>query len=127
MPSVGLQKVCLMRTIVLISCVSKKQAHKAKVKDLYISPLFRKNLAYAQKLKPDMIYILSAKYGLLDLDTEIEPYDLTLNNMPSNEIKSWAKKNSRTIISNNKFETRPFCFSCWRKISQTSASSHFIV
>ena len=81
-----------MRKVVLISCVSKKQAHKAKVKDLYISPLFRKNLAYAQKLKPDMIYILSAKYGLLDLDTEIEPYDLTLNNMPSNEIKSWAKK-----------------------------------
>ena len=81
-----------MRTIILISCVSKKQSHTSKAKDLYISPLFRKNLAYAQKLKPDAIYILSAKYGLLDLDTEIEPYDLTLTDMPADEVKAWAKK-----------------------------------
>lgn len=81
-----------MRTIVFISCVSKKQPHKSKAKDLYISPLFRKNLAYARKLKPDAIYVLSAKYGLLDLETEIEPYDLTLNNMPATEIKIWAGK-----------------------------------
>ncbi len=80
-----------MKTIVLISCVSKKQPHKAKAKDLYISPLFRKNLAYAQKLKPDAVYILSAKYGLLDLEADVEPYDLTLNNMPVGEIKAWAK------------------------------------
>ncbi len=81
-----------MRTIVLISCASKKRHHKSKAKNLYISPLFQKNLTYAQKLKPDVIFILSAKYGLLDLDTEIEPYDLTLNNMPASEIKVWAGK-----------------------------------
>ena len=81
-----------MQTIVLISCVSQKKPHKAKAKDLYISALFRKALAYAHKLNPDVVYILSAKYGLLDLETEIEPYDLTLNKMPVGDIKAWAKK-----------------------------------
>jgi hypothetical protein len=82
-----------VRKIVLISCVSKKRSHKSKTKDLYISALFQKSLAYAQKLKPYAIYILSAKYGLLDLETEIEPYDVTLNNMSAGELKTtWAEK-----------------------------------
>ena len=80
-----------MKTIILISCVSKKLPYKAKAEKLYISPLFRKNLAYAQKLKPDAVYILSAKYGLIDLEADVDPYDLTLNNMPVNEVKAWAK------------------------------------
>lgn len=81
-----------MRKIVLISCVSKKRSYKSKATDLYISALFQKNLAYAQKLKPYAIYILSAKHGLLDLETEIEPYDFTLNNMSAGEVKAWAGK-----------------------------------
>lgn len=79
-----------MRKIVLISCVSKKLPYKAPARNLYTSPLFKKNLAYAQRLKPDAIFILSAKHGLVDLDQEIEPYDLTLNNMGAGEIKAWA-------------------------------------
>ena len=70
-----------MRKIVLISCVSKKLPYKAQAKQLYISPLFKKNLAYAQQLKPDAIFILSAKYGLVDLEQVIEPYDLALKSI----------------------------------------------
>jgi hypothetical protein len=44
------------------------------------------------KLNPDTIYILSAKYGLLDLDAEIDPYNQTLNTMPAAEIRSWAER-----------------------------------
>ena len=77
--------------IILISCVSKKQKQKSKSKDLYISPLFKYNMNYAKSLNPDRIFILSAKYGLVDLDTEIEPYDLTLNKMSSDEIKRWSE------------------------------------
>lgn len=62
-----------MKKIVLISCVSQKRSHRSKAKDLYISALFKKNLAYARRLNPDAIYILSAKYGLVDLETEIDP------------------------------------------------------
>jgi hypothetical protein len=80
-----------MKRIVLISCVSKKRDHRSKAKDLYISALFMKNLEYARQLKPNMIFILSALHGLLDLGTEIEPYDKTLNKMSSQERKSWSK------------------------------------
>jgi cytoplasmic iron level regulating protein YaaA (DUF328/UPF0246 family) len=79
-----------MRKIVLISCVSKKLPRNSKARDLYISPLFKKNLQYALKLAPDQIFILSAKYGLVGLDDEIEPYEMTLNTMSVKEIKQWA-------------------------------------
>jgi hypothetical protein len=80
-----------MKRIVLISCVSQKLPYRSKAEDLYISPLFKKNLAYARRLNPDAIYILSAKYGLLDLATKIEPYNLTLNSISAAEIKEWSK------------------------------------
>jgi hypothetical protein len=81
-----------MNKIVLISCVGKKRAYRSKAKDLYISTLFKKNLAYARRLNPDAIYILSAKYGLLGLETEIDPYNLTLNTMSAGEIRGWADR-----------------------------------
>ncbi|MEO8426625.1 MAG: DUF6884 domain-containing protein [Verrucomicrobiota bacterium] len=81
-----------MKTIVLISCASKKVHHKTNAKDLYISPLFAGNLRYARSLKPDGIFILSAKHGLLGLDEEIEPYNTTLKDMPPAQIKAWANK-----------------------------------
>lgn len=79
-----------MKRIVLLSCVSMKRPYSTAAKDLYISPLFQKSLEYARKLKPDAIYILSAKYGLLDLEREVDPYNVTLNNMSANEARSWA-------------------------------------
>ena len=79
-----------MNTIVLISCVSKKLPDKARAKDLYISPLFRMNLKYAQHFSPQKVFILSAKYGLVRLDEEIEPYDVTLNKMSACERRIWA-------------------------------------
>ena len=81
----------MAKIIALISCVSKKLSHKAKARYLYTSPLFRLNFKFAESLKPDKIFILSAKYGLIGLDEEIEPYDKTLNMMSSDEIKKWAK------------------------------------
>ena len=79
-----------MAKMVLISCVSKKLNYKSKAQDLYISPLFKKNLKYARSLNPDIIFILSAKYGLLKLNKKIEPYNKTLNNMNSKKRKMWA-------------------------------------
>ena len=66
--------------------------YKAKVKDLYVSTLFKYSLAYAGKLNSDKIYILSAKHGLLSLVKEIEPYNETLNDKKAHEIKEWAEK-----------------------------------
>ncbi len=81
-----------MDTVVLISCVSKKATQKAQAKDLYISPLFRMNLAYARSLRPEKIFILSARYGAIDLEEEIEPYEQTLNTMRLQEVERWAEK-----------------------------------
>jgi hypothetical protein len=79
-----------MSRIVLISCVSTKLDKEAKAKDLYISPLFKMNYAYAQTLSPSAIYILSAKYGLVHPETIIQPYEQTLNAMKSGQVKDWA-------------------------------------
>lgn len=75
-----------MKKIVLISCVSRKGKLKAKAKDLYKGPLFKNSLEYARALNPDHIFILSAKYYLLDLDAEIEPYDVTLSYVSPNKM-----------------------------------------
>jgi hypothetical protein len=77
--------------IVLISCVSMKLKHKAKAEDLYISPLFIKSLAFAKIINPKKIFILSAEHHLLKLNTEIEPYNKTLNDMNDTENRMWAK------------------------------------
>lgn len=79
-----------MARIVLISCVSKKLSHKVKARNLYISPLFKYNLKYAESLNPDKIFILSAKFGLLNLEKQIAPYEKTLNKMSTEENKRWA-------------------------------------
>ncbi len=79
-----------MAKIILISCVSKKLNHRAKAKDLYTSPLFKYALKYACSLRPDKIFILSAKHGLSGLEKEIAPYNQTLNTMSLGAVKQWA-------------------------------------
>lgn len=43
------------------------------------SDLFRSSLEYAKSIQHDQIYILSAKYHLLELHEEIESYNETLS------------------------------------------------
>lgn len=84
-----------MATYVLISCVSKKRKLKKgetiEARLLYDSPLFHKAWAYAEALSPDRIFILSAKYGIIDPDTKIPYYNETLVGKPVAERKAWAK------------------------------------
>lgn len=75
----------------LISCVKTKLQKKTLAKDLYISDLFYKSLAYSLD-NYDKVFILSAKYGLLGLNDIIEPYELTLNNQNILFRKQWAYK-----------------------------------
>ena len=73
----------------LVSCVSAKKAYPARAKDLYVSPLFRKARSCAAALGCPW-YILSAKYGLVDPNETIEPYEKTLNTMRKDERREWA-------------------------------------
>lgn len=99
-----------MAKVVFISCVSKKLGTKARAEDLYISPLFRLNLAYARKLKPDKIFILSAKHGLLGLNDVIAPYDTTLNHMPDPQRRAWGAKVIEQLRSRVNLEKDKFIF-----------------
>jgi flagellar biosynthesis GTPase FlhF len=47
--------------------------------------MFRKTLEYGKRLKPDKMFILSAKHHLVPLDQKLEPYDLTLKDMKADE------------------------------------------
>ncbi len=58
---------------------------------MYTGLLFKKSLKYAKSLNPDLILILSAKYGVLKLNQKIEPYDKTLNKMNKEESEQWSQ------------------------------------
>ena len=107
-----------MKRIVLISCVSKKLPFKAKAKDLYISTLFKLNYQYAKSLNPDKIFILSAKYGLLNPEHEIEPYNETLNTKSMQEIKNWAKEVLIDLKKQSDLEKDEFIFLAGTKYRQ---------
>lgn len=97
-----------VRKVVLLSCVSQKQGYACRAKDLYKSPLFIKSLKYALSNKPDMIYILSAKYGLTGIDQIIKPYNETLNKMLTYKRKRWSENvlvglSTKCDISNDEF------------------------
>lgn len=98
------------KRVILISCVSKKLQIQARAEDLYVSTLYKLNLKYAKKLKPDNIFILSAKYGLVALDQVIEPYEKTLNTMSINEIKEWANQVLKKIKMYSSIEDTEFIF-----------------
>ena len=74
----------------LVSCVSVKQHAPVPAKDLYISPWFRKARACVEALGCPW-YILSAKYGLVDPNETIEPYEKTLKTMRAGERWEWAR------------------------------------
>jgi len=79
----------LSNALVLVSCVKSKRSHPAKARDLYTSPLFTmaRDLAEAQGSE---IRILSALYGLVEPDTEIAPYEYTLNKLGVAARRAWA-------------------------------------
>jgi len=99
-----------MAKIALISCVKRKLNHRAKAEDIYNSPLFKMSMNYARSLNPDEIYILSAKYGLLDLEKKIEPYNLTLNKMPKKKREEWAEKVVRQLEDVTDIQKDEFIF-----------------
>ncbi len=78
------------KTIVLLSCVSRKKTGIQPACNLYAGPLFQNSYEYAINLNPDFIHIMSAKYGLIDYNQPIEKYDVTLNDMSSDEIHVWS-------------------------------------
>lgn len=77
--------------IALLSCTSMKKSYDCKASIMYSeSPRFRLAYQYAKKCT-DKIYILSAKYGLLDENTIISPYNESLYEKTRTERLQWSE------------------------------------
>ena len=85
--------------IVFLACTKSKADKACKAQDMYQGELFNKSLRYARRLQPKAIYILSAKYGLLELDDPIEPYEQTLNGASKQTRKQWSYKVYKQLLA----------------------------
>lgn len=76
--------------IALVSCSKKKQTYPCQAKGLYsASQLFSLSYRYAEMLA-EKVYILSAKYGLVERTQVLAPYNLNLGDLPENRQMDWA-------------------------------------
>ena len=75
--------------LVLISCVSTKKEEPALAKDLYISDLFHKERAYAERSGVPW-YILSGQHGLVHPEHRLAPYDCYLSKKPVAYRRAWG-------------------------------------
>lgn len=57
----------MQKHIILIACGSRKATGPSPARNLYLGALFRKSLLYAESVHPDLILILSARHGILEL------------------------------------------------------------
>lgn len=82
-----------MATVVFLSCTKSKLDKRAPAQELYSpSPTFKKTLDYGNQIKPDKMFILSAKHHLVPLEKELDPYDLTLKEMKKDEKDAWGEE-----------------------------------
>lgn len=73
----------------LISCTKKKLDHPAPAKLIYTSTTFRESVRTAELLGIKFS-ILSAKFGILDPDRIIDPYDVSIKGMDAASKAKWA-------------------------------------
>ena len=84
------KKTITRKSVVLIACVKTQLPFRAPANELFTSPLFRYSLRYAETLNPDHIFVLSARYGLLELDDVVDPYDVAMNQKTPEEREDWC-------------------------------------
>ena len=79
------------KRVILVGCVKLKLDTTAPAKELYILPLWHRRRQYAER-RGHQWMILSAKYGLVDPDRRIAPYDVTLGDLPADERRKWGRR-----------------------------------
>jgi hypothetical protein len=81
--------------ICLVGCVKtqeKDENKKYMAEKLYKSRIYNRCLQEAKRQKPDRIYILSTKYGLLHLDEQIFPYNFPALGISYNDHQTKDRK-----------------------------------
>lgn len=75
--------------LILVSCVKSKLSRPAAAKDLYTSPLFKKERAYAEEAGVPW-FILSAEHGLVAPEEWLAPYERYLPDTPATYRAAWG-------------------------------------
>lgn len=78
--------------IVLVGCGKIKRGGVCEAKYMYTGSLFRDHFELAKAMPARKVAIVSAMYGVVDLDEVIEPYDLTVGDMSIEERSAWERK-----------------------------------
>jgi cytoplasmic iron level regulating protein YaaA (DUF328/UPF0246 family) len=94
--------------IALVACVKQKQDSPCQAKDMYVSEDFKAWMKYAKAWGADKIFILSGKYGLLELTKEIKPYDFNLNVQSKSFRSAWAENVLTKLAKEASFESDHF-------------------
>lgn len=85
------------QTVVLVGCGSAKNDGQLPAKDKYSSNYFALKRAYAEAVG-DEWSIVSAKYGLLAPDQEIDDYNVTVSDMDVEARADWGRRTGTNII-----------------------------
>jgi len=72
----------------LVGCGKAKRAHACKAEALYTGSLFTASLSHARATS-DVVFVVSALHGLVELDEVLEPYDAKLEPAQGYE---WAQR-----------------------------------
>ncbi|MCD4712890.1 MAG: hypothetical protein K8R73_06365, partial [Clostridiales bacterium] len=62
---------------------------------------------YAKQVA-DVVYVLSAKYGLLEEDDVIEPYNVTMNNKSTEERRVWSELVIESLAERHSLDSDEF-------------------
>jgi len=76
--------------LLLVACVKAKLGVPAAARDLYISPLFKRERAFAERRGVPW-FILSAEHGLVAPDEWLAPYERYLPDTPSHYRAVWGQ------------------------------------
>jgi hypothetical protein len=75
-------------TYAIIPCTNQKSNTPGKARDLWVGHHFQLTLAIAEFFFPNVL-IMSYKYGLIDPDYEIEPYDIDIKTASAYDKLMW--------------------------------------
>ena len=84
------------KPLFLVSCVSVKNSRPMKARELYCSDWFLKAKAYVEAHGAPW-FILSAKYGLVEPNQMIRPYNITLKNMTKAQRLAWSLRVAKKL------------------------------
>lgn len=97
--------------IALVGCCKPKLQKPAPARELYLSRLFTLSLKLAER-DHDHAYVVSAEYGLVDLDRVISPYDKRMSDIGKEWKAVWGSQIWSSIMERHPKAPRAITFLC---------------